>query len=176
VTPGGPLREDGSTLTIVGAAFDRGTHLRAIRGPCLVQPAPVGRSAQIETRLVSAAIETQLVFATLQRPGCRCERLIDVDLEMAPLQPAHEDPRKARDASIRVAFAPIDVDPWGQVAWIGSCQEPRERIETHRIERLHHQQPVYGCDTDQAVLNSTGHFASTARFSGRQAPAGSRAA
>jgi hypothetical protein len=57
---------------------------------------------------------------------------------MASLQPAHQDPGKARHTSIRIAFAPIDVEASWQVLWIGSRQQPRERIETHRIECLHH--------------------------------------
>jgi len=75
---------------------------------------------------------------TFQRPHRRCERFLDVDREMAALQPSHEDPRKARRTSIRIAFAPMDMGASGQVPWIGSRQQPRERIETRRIEGCHH--------------------------------------
>src|SRR5690349_21540169 len=85
-----------------------------------------GWTQQAQTRI-------RRTSATVPRPRRRRGRLLDVDLEMAPLQPPHDDPRKARCTSIRIAFAPKDMGTSGQVHWIGSRQQPRERIETHRI-------------------------------------------
>jgi hypothetical protein len=85
-----------------------------------------------------APVRNRPTSATFQRQGCRCQRRINIGLEMASLQPAHEDPGKARHAPIRIALAPINMKASGQVLRIGSRQQPRECIETHRIECLHH--------------------------------------
>ena len=52
----------------------------------------------------------------------RRDRFVDVDGEVTPLQPGHEDPGQARRPSIRIAFAPVDVRSSGQVRWIGLRQ------------------------------------------------------
>jgi hypothetical protein len=92
--------------------------------------------------------------ATLPRPLRRCERFLAVDLEMAPLQPRHEDPRKARRTSVRIALAPKDMGASGQVPRIGSRQQPRERINTRRIEGLPHSRLLWRYSSRQAVISS----------------------
>src|SRR5437867_10420173 len=81
--------------------------------------------------------------ATLQRPRRRGERRLNVRLEMAPLQPPHEDPWESRHAAVRIAFAPIDMSASRQVLWIGSRQQLRERIESLRIEAVHPSRSPY---------------------------------
>jgi hypothetical protein len=57
---------------------------------------------------------------------------------MAPLQPTHEDPRKARRTAARIAFAPSNMGASGQVPWVGSRQQCRERIKANWIEDSYH--------------------------------------
>ena len=64
----------------------------------------------------------------------------------------HDDPRKARRTPVPIALASKDMGASGQVPWIGSRQQLRERVQTYWIEGLHHSHhllyvrpaPVYG--------------------------------
>jgi hypothetical protein len=80
--------------------------------------------AQAWIRRTSATFDPVVAFGStaLPRPRRRRKRFVEVDREMAPLQPPHEDPRKTRRTSIRIAFEPIDMSASGQVARIGSRQ------------------------------------------------------
>lgn len=50
----------------------------------------------------------------------------------------NQDPWKARHTSIRIALPSVDMGASRQIPRIGLSQQPREGIETHRIEGLHH--------------------------------------
>src|SRR4051794_23489170 len=62
------------------------------------------------------------------------ERLVGVVVEMALLQPVHEDLRIACRATIRLAIVPRDMRPSRQVARIGTREQLRERVELNRID------------------------------------------
>jgi hypothetical protein len=57
---------------------------------------------------------------------------------VAPLQPAHDDARKARLPSIRITLAPIDMGTARQIRRIGPRQQPLERLYARQVDGLHH--------------------------------------
>lgn len=77
--------------------------------------------------------------AALPGPRRRRERLLDIALQVAPLQPPHQDRRQAREAAVRIAFTPKNVSASRQISWIRSRQQPGERVETRGIEGLYHR-------------------------------------
>src|ERR1043166_5995791 len=87
------------------------------------------------------------------RPPRRRERFIAVALEVAMLQPRHEDARKPRHTAVWIAVAVGDMRAPRQDRRIGPREQPGERIETHRIERLHHR---HGSDIDYRVASIIG--------------------
>ena len=70
------------------------------------------------------------------RPDRRGQRLLDVDAQMAALDPGHDDSRQARAASLRIALVATDVGASGQVPRIGARQQPLEGLERYRIQNI----------------------------------------
>ena len=113
-------------------------------GPaCLPTRSVGGKNPSLDSSRSGAAIRHDQEDEA--RPAARaisasygCERLLDVDLEVAPLHPCHEDAWKPSSAASGVALVPIHVTAPGQPFWIRPRKQACERVKARRIEGLTH--------------------------------------
>ena len=95
---------------------------------------------ELSSRPQDAEATVGRTFSVTSRsaPGKRRGRFLDVDLEVTPLHPRHDDPWKPGSAAPGLALPPNHVPAPGQLCWIGPREQTCERVKAHRIEGLSH--------------------------------------